>query len=698
MHYKKYLLCIAFLMSFNGYTGEIETNKSNKNKELSQTIEEYFTQKDLNLKLKQGKQLLLRLEKSADKHQQLNVLTEQITLYLDLEKYKDSIALTTKALKIADLLNSQKSKFDILSRLGEAYWNQGDLEKALFSLRRALRIAKKVGLQPKIASATMNIGLIYRQLGDTKQTLSHYLRAIKIKEAIGTSHQSLANTYNNLGVVYYELENDKLAEQSFNKSLEYFASDINANITQPLHNIGKIYQRRGDYVIALNYFNESLALEKKINNQKGVIVSFVDIGKLYIKLDDLKMAEKYLSQAYSLSKNYDSAALMAEVEVAYAKIFTYSQNYERAIKLLKSAIRKSFGSNHKIILREAYFELAKQYEMTNQYQHALKNYTLYHQTDLVITESQAKKDIVNLQIQSEIDFQQQQSAIKIKQAELEQLALDKELILSRIGLIITFTIFIAIVAFLIIFILRRSVHRKEVLNKELLALDNIKDNILSSTSHELLTPINGIIGLTESIQFNERQLTDESKQSLRVIRSCGDRLTNLVKNILDLSSLKRNQLSLHLQKVDIVNIVHESVILMTPLAEEKSLTIIENLPINKVMLTVDAAKMEQILFNVIGNAIKYTDKGSITISLYEDVNDIKIEVKDTGIGIPSDKGHDIFSEFYQVEKTNNKYGGSGLGLTISKELIELHAGTISYLSQINNGSVFTITLPKPEIF
>ncbi|EIJ42015.1 signal transduction histidine kinase [Beggiatoa alba B18LD] len=235
-------------------------------------------------------------------------------------------------------------------------------------------------------------------------------------------------------------------------------------------------------------------------------------------------------------------------------------------------------------------------------------------------------------------------------------------------------------------------------NQELQKLDRMKDEFLSNTSHELRTPINGIIGITESMLDGvSGALADTLKQNLQLIALSGKRLSNLVNDLLDFAQLKHRELILHPKPVDI-RIVSDIVLnIAHPLIGSKNLILINHIA-DDVLVTADEDRLQQILLNLISNAIKFTEFGRIEIfsSQYNE-KFLMISITDTGIGIPEDKIDKIFNAFEQADASiSREYGGAGLGLSITKKLVELHGGEIRLQSTVGKGSRFSFTLPLAQ--
>ncbi len=236
--------------------------------------------------------------------------------------------------------------------------------------------------------------------------------------------------------------------------------------------------------------------------------------------------------------------------------------------------------------------------------------------------------------------------------------------------------------------------------KKLMELDKIKSNFFANISHEFRTPLTLIKGHIESILDN---ISDDSiKKKLDIVHSYSNRLHKLINQILDLSKLESGKLDLQLYYTDIVALVKNRSASFESLAQQKGIVLKTINKIESQILFIDKEKIEEALDNLIANAFKFTmPGGTITVVIdkiiHENNTQVLITVEDTGIGISEEKLNKIFNRFFQADDTSTKqYEGTGLGLTIVKEFIELHSGKIRVESKANVGSKFIITIPVSE--
>ncbi|TGM46331.1 ATP-binding protein [Leptospira vanthielii] len=222
-----------------------------------------------------------------------------------------------------------------------------------------------------------------------------------------------------------------------------------------------------------------------------------------------------------------------------------------------------------------------------------------------------------------------------------------------------------------------------------------KTDFLASMSHEIRTPLNAILGMTDTL--NETDLTEEQQEYLTVLRNSGKALFNIINDILDLSRIESGKLEMEHIHFSIRDLMSETVSLFYMKAKAKGINLHFHIG-DEISESIagDSTRLQQVLINLLSNAMKFTEKGEIFVStlLCENKKNIKISVEDTGIGIPSEKLNSIFESFTQVDSsTTRKYGGTGLGLTITKKLIQLMGGEISVDSHVGTGSKFSFEIP-----
>lgn len=232
-------------------------------------------------------------------------------------------------------------------------------------------------------------------------------------------------------------------------------------------------------------------------------------------------------------------------------------------------------------------------------------------------------------------------------------------------------------------------------NADLARIDALKDEFLANTSHELRTPLNGIIGLTEAmLDGSAGTLNPRAVQQLNLVVGAGRRLAALVDDVLDFAKLRHHELELRLEPTDVNLHIELALQLTRPLVKAPRVTLRADLASDLAPVAADPNRLQQVLLNLIGNAAKYTHDGEIVVSSASEGSSVVVTIRDTGIGIEPDKLERIFQSFEQGDgSVGRRYGGTGLGLTIARELVELHGGHISVVSDPGQGTRFSFTVP-----
>lgn len=222
-------------------------------------------------------------------------------------------------------------------------------------------------------------------------------------------------------------------------------------------------------------------------------------------------------------------------------------------------------------------------------------------------------------------------------------------------------------------------------------IETIKKDLVVNVSHELRTPLTAIKGFTETLIDEE---SPQNREYLEIIQRHTDRLIKIVNDLLDLSELEENVTKLNREAVDLHDIMDKVLVIFSQKVKDKGLELKVEGP-KPVIIQADPFRLEQMFSNLVDNAIKYTEKGAITISIEDSSPDIIIRISDTGIGIAREHIPRIFERFYVVDKSRSRsVGGTGLGLAIVKHIVSLHQGTISVQSTPPGGTTFIIRLPR----
>lgn len=243
---------------------------------------------------------------------------------------------------------------------------------------------------------------------------------------------------------------------------------------------------------------------------------------------------------------------------------------------------------------------------------------------------------------------------------------------------------------------QRQAERERETAERLREVDRLKSQFLANMSHELRTPLNSIIGYSEVLLDGvDGNLEEEAMEDVNAIHSSGKHLLAIINEILDLAKIEARQMQLDLESIELAKLIQEIVRSGQILTKDKPV-VIELIEENAVgMINADKIRLRQIIWNLLSNAVKFTEQGSVKVC-YGRVDDdmAYVKVVDTGVGIASDKLHTVFERFSQVDgSSTRRAGGTGLGLTITQQLVHMHGGEIEVESEFGVGSIFSFTIP-----
>ncbi|MEG0005836.1 MAG: ATP-binding protein [Clostridium sp.] len=248
--------------------------------------------------------------------------------------------------------------------------------------------------------------------------------------------------------------------------------------------------------------------------------------------------------------------------------------------------------------------------------------------------------------------------------------------------------------------MEKAQKEKEKLLNEAIEYDKVKTEFFANMSHELRTPLNVILGSLQLVNLTLSKSNDDIKPTIeksnKVVKQNCYRLLRIISNIIDITKFESNYLHLEIKQVNMVSLIEDITLSIIDYANSKNVVVEFDTDIEEVFMLCDPDKIERIILNLLSNAIKFTNPGDNIYVNVKDYNDnIEIIVKDTGIGIPSEKVNLIFERFRQVNKSFiREHEGSGIGLSLVKSLVEMHGGNIYAESKLGTGSEFVISLPK----
>ena len=582
--------------------------------------------------------------------------------YGDMGNYPMSILNHSLALKIREEMGDKEGMEISFSKRANAYAVLGDYPNALKDYFGALKAADEAGSKVRIMADYDDVGRVYDKMGDYPEALKNYLISSKIALEINDS-VFMAQMYMSLGDVCYKLRDYPGALKNYQASLKVKEQfDFNKfGIADVYHKLGQVNVAQGNYADALKNALAALQIFEKIDSKYGMAVSYNLLVQIYEKEGNLREALKDQTKSLALAKEADA----------------------------------------KDVKQSAYESLANLNAKLKNYKAAYENEVLFKQTYDSVYNKENERKITGLQMQFEFNRQQDSvNTAQVKKDAVVQQQMQRQKAYTRIGI----AGFILLAA-LLFFVYRSYIYQRKATAAMALAKvraeqsEKFKEKFLANMSHEIRTPMNAGPGMANLVL--ETPLTDKQKSYVSGIKKSSENLLVILNDILDLSKLEAGKMQLEKLPFNLREQVNHVMDIMRFKADEKdllfTLEIADDIPL---VIIGDAVRLTEILLNLLGNAIKFTQKGSVGLSVSSRLSadgtqsDLQFSIKDTGIGISQEQQQKIFESFVQGDsEISRKYGGTGLGLAISKTLIELQGGTIHVKSEPHKASEFIFNIP-----
>ena len=611
------------------------------------------------------------------------------------KQYTDSlINLITNYLPEID----EEARLFYLLELSNLYNIKENRNKAMYYVQMAMDVADKNKNTKGISKAYY---IIAGYLSDIQQNytlaLTYYKKILEIRQENKT--KEIGDLYIQIGEMHRLMGNDSLALLYFNKGLE------NGQERKHRHTIAIAFMKLGEYNYqnhnyknALNYYLKCYETGCDVCPRIKFHDALIKIGNVYLFSNDFRNAYTYYQKSIELADSfsynqeqvasYQSFAGLYEKQGQINKAVNYylkAYNLSKSIKFLEG---QQFNAG----------KLGSVYSLQNNHRKAYEYLNIAKVLSDSIREMNHADNLAKLE--TYFDFKNQRI-----QRELDKVKSDEEITRQKLlrNSFIVGLIFSGIIGFMIYIGYRRKKKDNVLLHEQKLAIENMSKKVheadqaklqfYTNVSHELRTPLTIIMGITEKLKSALHE-----NQNIQTIRKNSLKLLQLINHLLDLRKLDESKMKLCITEGNIVNFIKGIISSFEEYARQKSITI-ELYPDNKEITGFfDHDKCEKIFSNLVSNAVKYNrENGQVRISVdKEDSGYARIEVNDNGIGIPEKEIKNIFTRFYRVPDNNEQ--GSGIGLALVKELVELHKGEISVNSIKNEGSSFVVKVPVEKHF
>ena len=505
-----------------------------------------------------------------------------------------------------------------------------------------------------LSNSNLSLGVLHEEKGNYQTALEYYDQSLEGYRKIG-DRSSIARVYNNIGVAYVDWQKYDSAQVYHEKSLNLHLDLESPNgIIRSYMNLGETFQFQQRNIEALRNFHKARMYSEASEQRRALEYIYDKLGQVFLATNALDSAGIYLERALDLRLEKD----------------------------------RYFG------LRNTYASLSLLEEKRRNYQKSLRYYKLLREVQDSFLTTQKNRELAEVQAQYDHERQEQEITALLQE--------NKNRTLWRNIFAMGTLAALAITTLVVLFFRYRAKKNRALLEAEesqrleLEKLDRLKTRFFSNISHEFRTPLTLILGPLDTI----RKQADASLQpAVDSIERNGKRLLKLINQLLDLSKIESGKVELKTALIDVVPLLKGWVMSFNSAADTKKIHLEFISEEDAYFLYVDQEKIEEVIINVLSNAFKYTPtEGRIKVQVKQVNKEAKelleVSISDTGTGIPEQELAHVFDRFYQASNANHHdVTGTGIGLALVKELVELHKGNIRVESGLGQGSTFFITLP-----
>jgi len=588
-----------------------------------------------------------------------------------------------------DADGGELNKIQVLLYLSRVYFNRADISKALQLAETARGLAQKNGIENNLVWAHEELAVNYIALGKYDQAIDQYQKAIQIHEK-NHAPLYLAVDIQELGSVFYRMKDWEVAETYYRKALT-----INTSIPDTLGMIQN-YSRLGQVALSQNQTQSALQLYNEAARLNGIIkdssrLSFVltDIGRVLQQQKKQQKALGYFQRALALNQRFSNHAATLNNYIEIARVYAALTQLDSAkhYGLVALEFARHYGSlDQQKLVQQLLSQISAQ---AGDFQQALIYHQNYFQLHDSIFTNNAQEKLKQEQVRQNIaDYQQAKERAERETALLStRNRLYLALALALLGIIL--------IGGYLFLQLRKTQSLLRAQNQKLQQLNATKDKFFGIIAHDIRSPIIALDGVGEQMAFYlEKQRPDKLDLLAKRVDKTAKQLTALLDNLLNWALLQQGVIPYRPAPLNIHRVSTEVLTMFQTNAQVKNIQLESQIP-ETLEAYADASTLHAILRNLLSNAIKFTPPGG-TVSISTEVNEDKvfIKVNDTGTGISAEKLEKLFLIDKSSEKGTAGERGTGLGLMLVKEFVELNKGNVQVESKLNEGSRFIVSLPK----
>jgi signal transduction histidine kinase/tetratricopeptide (TPR) repeat protein len=608
----------------------------------------------------------------------------------------------SQALDLSRSYEYNLGKAQSLNILGLAEWRIGAYPNAVEMYLQALDYAILADNKIEISKSNNYLGLVYWKSGDYPKSIDYLFKSLELKEELKDNYE-VALTLNNLSNVHNEIGDYEQAILFAERALK-ISEETNSKYTlgRALGNIGIGYLKMDETEKALKYLNRSLKVKEESGEIKGLGYTLIDVGNIYFQIGNESRATEYYNKALKIMTDIDDAHGLSIVLTKIARTEFSNRKFNKAITLLNESSKYAKRENLRENLKENFLLYSKIYEQQGRTLNALEYFKLHSALKDSLINEKTNSQIMELNINYETNQKEKENEL-LKQKNIIQ-SLELETQKQYIYFLLAATLLGIILIGGIILRYRYLSKTKKITEEknikiekqriELEQLNATKDKFFSILAHDLKNPFQTVLGFSNMLSTDYHELSDEDKQKIvSQILNVSKSSYQLLENLLGWANTQTGRIEYSPQEYNLLSITNDSLEHVKMQAEQKFQQI--DVKINpEYKVRTDHNIFSAVLRNLVTNAVKFSKiKGKVIIDAFEKDENIIVTVEDNGTGIPKNQLDNLFI----LKTSKNSKGtaaesGTGLGLVICREFVEIYGGKIWVESELGKGSKFYFTL------
>jgi len=586
----------------------------------------------------------------------------------------------------------------ILNNIGVLLNKHGSVDSALHYHLLAHEVLKKTDDMEMLGKVLTDIGSIYTSRDQFDKAVEYLnMAGLAFRKAENYIYLTILNI--NLGRLYQKIESCERSLDYYETALKYDSlTEITSFHSIITNNIGELYFRCFENIdSATKYYNASLRISINSGNESGIVSTRVNLGNVYYENKEYEKALKNYKSVliYDVARENKAmySPILINIGIAYEKL----QQPDSAVPYLNKGLALAKELGFMEYQFNAYSSLLAVDSARNDVISAMHNIRKMLEIKDSIWNSDVAEKIAEIEIQSATEKKELEKQLLLEENVLKEKVINRQwLMVVLISISFLLAVFLIIVYYRDRRKLKRLNHQVNESNKQLRELNNTKDKFFSIIAHDLRSPFDALLGLLTELDENYETFDEDfKKEIIKSLRKSSHNTYNLLVNLLDWSRSKRGKIKNEPEKVNVSLIIHRVFDFLETRAEEKKQQLLVETD-SKLHVYADPQLLQNVLINLVNNSIKFTAVGGkirVAATLQQEI--VKICVEDNGIGIPKKN----ISRLFSIDGDTHRKGteselGTGLGLVMCKEFVEIMGGAIKVESEEGKGSTFCITLPS----